>query len=97
MPLNRKMMQTFPLLAETLGTYLLILMVLASGGNAFIVGGTLALIIFLIGKISGGHVNPAVSLAFFLKGNLSIKELAAYIAAQFLGATASFYTFKVFA
>jgi aquaporin Z len=90
-------MQTFPLLAEILGTYLLVLIVLASGGNAFMVGGTLAVIIFLIGKISGGHVNPAVSLAFYLKGNLGWKELAAYIAAQLFGATASFYTFKVFA
>ncbi len=90
-------MQTFPLLAEILGSYLLILIMLASGNNAILVGNTLALIIFLIGKISGGHINPVVSLVQFLKGNLGIKEVVAYIAAQIFGGVASFYTFKVFA
>ena len=40
------------------------------------------------GNISGGHVNPAVSLAVFINGGLSVIDLCGYIIAQCLGATA---------
>lgn len=90
------MVSALPLLAEFLGTFLLLLSILATN-NAFIVGGALALIILLIGNLSGAHVNPAVSLAMFLKGSLSVAEFASYAIVQLLGATASFYAFQAFA
>ena len=40
------------------------------------------------GNISGGHVNPAVSLAVFINGGMDAKDLCGYIVAQILGATA---------
>lgn len=40
------------------------------------------------GNISGGHVNPAVSLAVFINGGMSAADLGGYIVAQLLGATA---------
>ena len=40
------------------------------------------------GNISGGHVNPAVSLAVFINGGMNAKDLCGYIVAQLLGATA---------
>ncbi|MBR4208044.1 MAG: aquaporin [Lachnospiraceae bacterium] len=40
------------------------------------------------GNISGGHVNPAVSLAVFINGGMSVIDLCGYIIAQCLGATA---------
>ena len=40
------------------------------------------------GNISGGHVNPAVSLAVFINGGMSVKDLCGYMIAQCLGATA---------
>jgi aquaporin Z len=90
-------MDTVGLLAEFLGTFLLVLSVFASGGNAYVVGGTLALIILLIGKLSGGHVNPAISVAMFMKGSLSLKELMSYVLVQVLGGVASLYAYRVFA
>lgn len=85
------------LVAEFLGTFLLVLSVLASGGNAYVVGATLAVIIILTGKLSGGHVNPAVTLTMYVKGGLSTKDTAAYIASQLFGGVASLYTYRVFA
>ena len=39
-----------------------------------------------LGKLSGAHVNPAVSLAFWLHGKMHQHDLVCYIASQFLGA-----------
>jgi aquaporin Z len=66
-------------------------------GNFAVIGATLAVVIYLLGKISGGHVNPAVSLAFYLKGALSMTEFVGYVVAQLLGGAVSYYTYKVFA
>ena len=91
------MVSALPLLAEFLGTFLLVLSILASGGNAWIVGGTLALVILLVGSLSGAQVNPAVSLAMYLKGALSTQELASYMGVQLLGGAASLYAYNAFA
>ena len=85
------------LIAEFLGTLLFVLSILASGGNPLFIGLTLAVIIFFAAKTSGGHVNPAVSLAMYLRKRLSMKDLVGYIAAQLLGAATSVYLFKVLA
>jgi aquaporin Z len=39
-----------------------------------------------LGKLSGAHINPAVSLAFWLQGKMHQHDLVGYIASQFLGA-----------
>jgi glycerol uptake facilitator-like aquaporin len=49
---------------------------------------TLALMILLTAGISGGHLNPAVSLYFYAKKQLGLSELLAYLAAQLLGGLA---------
>jgi aquaporin Z len=90
------MLDTIALASELFGTFLLVLSVLASGGNPLVIGATLALIVFLIGKRSGAHVNPAISAAMYWKGSLSMNELLAYVAVQVVGAVASLYTFRVF-
>jgi aquaporin Z len=83
------------LLAEFLGTLLLVLSILASGGNALFVGLTLAVVIFFAGNTSGGHVNPAVSLAMYVRNRMSLNDLLSYIAAQMLGGATSVFLFKM--
>lgn len=39
-----------------------------------------------LGKLSGAHVNPAVSLSFWLQGKMHHHDIGGYIIAQFLGA-----------
>jgi aquaporin Z len=42
--------------------------------------------VFAGGHISGGHYNPAVSVAVWLRGRLAVRELPLYVVAQFAGA-----------
>src|SRR6185369_15772264 len=58
-------------------------------GIAFAFGGTLAVLVWVIGTISGCHVNPAVSLAMSVSGRLPWDKLPGYWIAQFAGATAA--------
>lgn len=50
------------------------------------IGSILAVMIFAGGHISGGHYNPAVSLAVFMRKKLKIEELGYYVAAQLAAA-----------
>ena len=43
---------------------------------------------YVIGNISGCHINPAVSLAMLINKKMSVKEFALYVVAQCLGAIA---------
>jgi len=45
-----------------------------------------AAVILFMGAVSGAHLNPAVSIAFALRGDFPWKRVPAYIVAQFLGA-----------
>ena len=39
-----------------------------------------------VGKVSGAHMNPAVSVGFWLRGKMATNVMAGYIAAQMIGA-----------
>ncbi|HEV8197970.1 MAG TPA: MIP/aquaporin family protein [Gemmatimonadales bacterium] len=56
-----------------------------------VIGTVLMVIVYMGGHVSGGHYNPAVSLAVFLRGKLPGSELVPYIGAQVLGAIAGAY------
>jgi aquaporin Z len=71
-------------IAEFIGTFVLVYVILATG-QPLAIGLALALIIMVIGGISGGHVNPAVSFAMYLGGKLSQEDLIPYIIAQVSG------------
>jgi glycerol uptake facilitator-like aquaporin len=88
------------LVAEALGTALLVTTVVGSGimaetltkdtalallGNTLPTGAILVVLITILGPISGAHFNPAVSLVFALKRELTGRDAALYIAAQVLG------------
>jgi aquaporin Z len=87
------------LFSEVWGTFLLVL-VAAGGGvvGALAVGSDLTLamkalapgmmvmgIIFFMGTISGAHLNPAVTLAFAVRGNFPWRRVPGYIVAQIIG------------
>ena len=55
--------------------------------TGFLFGSTGASIAYSrVGKVSGAHINPVVTLAFHIKGKLSVRDTAGYIVAQFAGA-----------
>ncbi len=55
--------------------------------TGFLFGSTGAAIAYSrVGKVSGAHINPVVTLAFHIKGKLSARNAAGYIGAQFAGA-----------
>lgn len=55
-------------------------------GIAMAFGLSIVAMAYVIGNISGCHVNPAVSLAMFIEKKLSAKDFICYVVAQVLGA-----------
>jgi aquaporin Z len=85
--------------SEVLGTFFLVLVAVGGGMVNARFGGdavpaaaravapalmVMAVILFM-GTVSGAHLNPAVSVAFALRGNFPWRRVPAYIAAQFVG------------
>jgi glycerol uptake facilitator-like aquaporin len=60
--------------------------------NTLATGAILVVLILLFGPISGAHFNPAVSLAFALRGDVPWRTAAVFIGAQVLGAVAGVWT-----
>ena len=91
------------LVAEALGTALLVATVVGSGimaesltrdvalallGNTLATGAILVVLIGILGPISGAHFNPAVTLIFALKRDLTPRDALLYVAAQVAGGIA---------
>jgi len=55
-------------------------------GIAMTFGFIVTVMIYAIGEISGAHINPAVSIAFWVVGDFSGKDLMPYIITQLIGA-----------
>ena len=89
-------MKPAALISELLGTFALVMSIFVSGGSAVVIGLTLAAIIFLVGSISGGHVNPAVSTAMFYNGSMTGKEFISYVIMQTLGGLGAALVYKGF-
>ena len=98
-------------LSELLGTYLLVLIgpgtvaavsiaqdispleALLIIGFAF--GATVALVILLLGRISGAHINPAVTLAHTVAGKTTLEMFLPYVSSQVLGGLLGAFTVKL--
>jgi aquaporin Z len=78
-----------PAVVEYLGTSLLIGAVSFTGAPLLIIS-ALAIAIYLGGKISGGHFNPAVTAWALLSGKIGQAKALTYILAQ-LGAAATIW------
>lgn len=83
-------------IAEFIGTLVLVFfgcgVAVISGGNlvatSLAFGLSIVAMAYVIGNISGCHVNPAVSLAMYLSKKMTLKEFAYYVIAQILGSVA---------
>ena len=89
------------LMAEWLGTFSLLATVVGSGimaerladgniaiallGNTIPTGAILVVLITIFGPISGAHFNPAVTLCFALRREISVRESGLYVAVQVFG------------
>jgi len=78
---------------ELIGTFFLVLTVgctVVPGAAGVIpplaIGSVLMVMIFAGGHISGGHYNPAVTLAVWLRGKTVTKDVIPYMVSQLLGA-----------
>tara|TARA_B100001093_G_C26699073_1_gene958206 strand:- start:762 stop:1022 length:261 start_codon:yes stop_codon:yes gene_type:complete len=80
-------------LCEFLGTLFFIYVILASG-NPLAIAAAFLLTIMVIGPISGGHINPAVTITMVQAGKLSQNEMLPYIASQVAGGLAALQLFK---
>jgi glycerol uptake facilitator-like aquaporin len=92
------------LFAEWLGTLFLLAVVVGSGimadrlsggnvaiallGNTIPTGAILVVLILIFGPISGAHFNPAVTLSFALRGEITARDSILYVGVQILGAIA---------
>jgi glycerol uptake facilitator-like aquaporin len=92
------------LVAEFIGTALLLAIVVGSGimgetlaggnvavallGNSLATGAGLVVLILIFGPVSGCHINPAVTLAFMMRGEIARRDAVLYIVVQVLGAVA---------
>jgi glycerol uptake facilitator-like aquaporin len=91
------------LAAEALGTAFLVATVVGSGimaerltkdvalellANTLPTGAILVVLITILGRISGAHFNPAVSLVFAVKREFAARETALYVAVQIAGGVA---------
>jgi len=88
------------LFSELLGTFFLVLVAAGAGmmGQAFpgtisrtaavVAPGLMVIaIILFMGKVSGAHLNPAVSVGFALRGDFPWRRVPGYIVIQLVGAT----------
>lgn len=80
-------------LAEFLGTGFFVYVILATG-NPLAIGAALALIILITAEVSGGHINPAVSLVMASIGKIDTNELIPYMLAQLLGGLVALEIYK---
>ncbi len=94
-------MNTKNLSAEFIGTFTLVFIGVSSIVHsdslltiAIAHGLAVSIAVTCIGHISGGHINPAVTLGFVACGRMKIQEGVAYIVSQLLGGTVGAYTAK---
>lgn len=83
-------------LAEMFGTMMLVLLACGSAvlagpkigvlGIGLCFGLVLVCLCYMIGNISGCHVNPAVSFGMLVSGKMSVKDFCGYVVFQLIGA-----------
>ena len=80
-------------LAEFVGTMFFVYVIIATG-NPLAMGAALALVVLLTAKLSGGHINPAVTIAMASLGKIDTAEVVPYVLAQVFGAFVAVELFR---
>ena len=99
MPSDAEGMWTRRAVAESIGTFFLVLIgpgagmvnaytdgVIGHAGVALAFAFVVLAMIYAIGHLSGAHINPAVTIAFWAAGRFPTKEVVPYVLAQCVGA-----------
>lgn len=96
------------LFAEAWGTFLLVF--IAAGGDVIAAwGGDLTpgmraiapglmvmVVIYMLGAVSGAHLNPTITFAFATRGNFPWRRVPGYVVAQTVGGLAAVFLLKAF-
>lgn len=82
-------------LVEFLGSTFFVYIILTTG-NPLAIGAALALVILLTMNVSGGYVNPAVTIAMVSAGKLPTNDIVPYCVAQIFGALVALEIYKRF-
>jgi glycerol uptake facilitator-like aquaporin len=80
-------------LVEFVGTLFFIYVILATG-NPLAIGAALALTMLLTASISGGYMNPAVTIAMAAAGKLPSVEVIPYCLSQIFGGLVALELYK---
>jgi len=78
---------------EFIGTFILVIAILQSG-NPYVIAAAFLAAISIIGAVSGGHINPVVTIVSFLKGSVSMSAMPVYFAAQMAGGLFAYFIHK---
>lgn len=81
-------------LIEFIGTFFLVLTV-GLTGNPLAIGAVLATMVYMGGYISGGHYNPAVTLAVWMQRKVTASQAGLYMLVQLVGALAAAGVYQV--
>lgn len=77
-------MNLLAVLVEFLGTFIFLSVIVATG-NAWMIGATLAVLIYFATPAFPGNYNPAVSIMSWYNRSLSTENTIAYVIAQVVG------------
>ena len=80
-------------LAEFIGTTFFVFVILTTG-NPLAIGAALALSILMTSNISGGHMNPAVTIVMASLGKIGTNDIIPYVLAQIFGGLVALELFK---
>ncbi len=93
---DRRTVLASALIAEFIGTFLLTASFLVTRGEPLYLGFVLATLVLMVGAISGGHLNPLVTVGAWVTRKVSHLRAGTYVVAQLLGAGAAFVVLNAF-
>jgi aquaporin Z len=82
-------------LSEFVGSMFFVYIILATG-NPLAIGAAFALVILMTSNISGGHINPTVTIVMASLGKIDTNDIIPYILSQVFGGLVALELYKRF-